>query len=235
MGPMERVEPLSGDGPSGDHASGPFKSGFVAIIGRVNVGKSTLLNHLLGEKLSIVSAKPHTTRHRLLGVLQTPRFQAALLDTPGYLAGGRDQLDAVMSRQGTAALAEADLVVLVVEPRPPGDVERQFMAQLKRLGDTGLLVVSKVDTVAKPKLLPVMEAYAQAHPFLEIVPVNALRKDGLDLLLRLMEAHLPEGAPPLSAGYVDRPLALVPDGRDGPREGVRALRSGGPLLRGRGG
>ena len=192
---MERVEPLSGDGPSGDHASGPFKSGFVAIIGRVNVGKSTLLNHLLGEKLSIVSAKPHTTRHRLLGVLQTPRFQAALLDTPGYLAGGRDQLDAVMSRQGTAALAEADLVVLVVEPRPPGDVERQFMAQLKRLGTPALLVVSKVDTVAKPKLLPVMEAYAQAHPFLEIVPVNALRKDGLDLLLRLMEAHLPEGAP----------------------------------------
>ena len=109
---------------------GDFRSGFVALVGRANVGKSTLLNAMLGQKLAIVSPKPHTTRHKLLGVLHGEQFQAALLDTPGFLRKGRDQLDAAMSRQLASALADADLAVLVVEPRPPGDVEEQLMAQL---------------------------------------------------------------------------------------------------------
>ena len=190
-----------------DETSTSYKSGFVAIIGRANVGKSTLLNRLMGEKLSIVSAKPHTTRHKLLGVIHGPMCQAALLDTPGYLGQGRDQLDAAMGRQGAAALAEADLVVLVVEPRPPGDVERLFMPQIAKLKTPALLVLNKVDTVAKPKILPVIEVYAQAHPFVEIVPVSALNNKGMDVLLTLIEAHLPDSEPLFSSDTLtDRPL-----------------------------
>jgi GTP-binding protein Era len=163
----------------------------VAIIGRVNVGKSLLLNHLVGQKLAIVTPKPHTTRHRLLGVLNGDGFQIGLLDTPGFLAKGRDQLDASMSRQTAAAIAEADLVVLVVEPRAPGDVERHFMAQLLRSEKPAILVVNKVDTVRKSRLLPVLEEYAVVHQFREIVPISALEDDGLDLLVELVRANLP--------------------------------------------
>ena len=187
-----------------------FTSGVVAIIGRANVGKSTLLNQLVGQKVSIVSAKPHTTRHKLLGVLHGSNFQAALLDTPGYLAKGRDHLDAAMSRQGASALAEANLVVLVVEPRPPGDVEQQFMAQLKRLGTPAILVVNKIDKVSKAKLLPVISAYAEAHPFVEVVPVSALQRDGLDLLSDLIARHLPEREPIFSSEVLtDRPIGFM--------------------------
>jgi GTP-binding protein Era len=187
--PVSDAEPGS-IAPATDAAI-PFRSGFVAIIGRVNVGKSLLLNQLVGQKLAIVTPKPHTTRHRLLGVLNGEAFQAGLLDTPGFLAKGRDQLDASMSRQTAAALAEADLVVLVVEPRPPGDVERHFMAQLLRSKKPSILVVNKVDLVRKSSLLPVLEEYAVAHQFREIVPISALEDDGLDLLVELVRDNLP--------------------------------------------
>ena len=115
----------------------PFRAGFVAIIGRANVGKSTLLNAMLGQKLAIVSPKPHTTRHKVLGVLNGEGFQVGLLDTPGYLAKGRDQLEAAMSRQSATALVEADVVLLVVEPRRPGDVEIHFMDQFYKAKTPG--------------------------------------------------------------------------------------------------
>ena len=173
-------------------ANPTFHAGFVAIVGRANVGKSTLLNALLGQKLSIVSPKPHTTRHKLLGVVNGEGFQAALLDTPGYLRKGRDQLDAAMSRQMASALADADVALLVVEPRPPGDVEVELMTQLSRNNTTTVLVINKVDSVAKAKLLPVMQRYAEAMTFAEIVPVSGLNEDGLDVLLAQIVAHLPE-------------------------------------------
>ena len=182
----------------------------MAIIGRVNVGKSTLLNHLVGQKVSIVSPKPHTTRHRLLGVLNGEGFQVGLLDTPGYLARGRDQLEAAMSRQSATALAEADLVMLVVEPRLPGDVERHFISQLQQLSMPSLLVINKVDTVTKAKLLPVMEAYAGVHRFLEIMPVSAAQEDGLDLLVRVLAQHLPEQEPLFPPELLtDRPVRFL--------------------------
>ena len=175
-----------------DATTDGFHSGFVAIVGRANVGKSTLLNALVGQKLSIVSAKPHTTRHKLLGVLNGERFQAALLDTPGYLRKGRDQLDAAMSRQLASALGDADLALLVAEPRMPGDVEREFMAQLAAAKTPTVLALNKVDTSVKSKLLPIMERYVESHPFLDVVPVSALEEDGLDVLLEQVVRHLPE-------------------------------------------
>jgi GTP-binding protein Era len=169
-----------------------FHSGFVAIVGRANVGKSTLLNALLGQKLAIVSPKPHTTRHKLLGVLNGEGFQAALLDTPGFLRKGRDQLDASMSRQMASALSDADLALLVVEPRMPGDVEQLLMEQLAKARTRTVLAINKVDTAAKFKLLPIIERYAETHPFREIVPVSATGDDGLDVLLEQLIANLPE-------------------------------------------
>ena len=189
---------------------GDFRSGFVALVGRANVGKSTLLNAMLGQKLAIVSPKPHTTRHKLLGVLHGEQFQAALLDTPGFLRKGRDQLDAAMSRQLASALADADLAVLVVEPRPPGDVEEQLMAQLTAARTPAVLAINKIDEAAKQKLLPVIQRYSEAHSFSDIVPVSALTGDGVDLLLAQTAAHLPTQEPIFSDDVLtDRPLTFL--------------------------
>ena len=189
---------------------GDFRSGFVALVGRANVGKSTLLNAMLGQKLAIVSPKPHTTRHKLLGVLHGEQFQAALLDTPGFLRKGRDQLDAAMSRQLASALADADLAVLVVEPRPPGDVEEQLMAQLTAARTPAVLAINKIDEAAKQKLLPVIQRYSEAHSFSDIVPVSALTGDGVDVLLAQTAAHLPAQEPIFSDDVLtDRPLTFL--------------------------
>ena len=190
--------------------SSPFHSGLVAIVGRANVGKSTLLNAMLGQKLAIVSAKPHTTRHKLLGVLNGEGFQAGLLDTPGFLRRGRDQLDAAMSRQLASALAEADVVALVVEPRPPGDVERLLVDQISASGTPALLAINKIDAVAKNRLLPVIEAYTVLHAFADIVPVSALEKDGVDVLLRQLAERLPNQEPIFAPDVLtDRPLSQL--------------------------
>ena len=113
-----------------DSSKVPFRSGLVAIIGRSNVGKSTLMNALVGQKVTIVSAKPHTTRHRLLGILTNENFQIGLLDTPGFLKGGRDLLDTSMSRESSSALSDANAIILVVEPRLPGDIELNLVNQI---------------------------------------------------------------------------------------------------------
>lgn len=183
-----------------------FRSGFVAIVGRANVGKSTLLNALVGHKLAIVSAKPHTTRHKLLGVLHGDGFQAALLDTPGYLSLGRDQLDVAMARQIATAFADADVVVLVAEARPPGDVERDFIAQIKSTKTPAVLAINKIDLVSKTRLLPVIERYVAEHDFAAIVPVSALTDDGLDVLLEEVVALLAEQEPIFPPEHLtDRP------------------------------
>lgn len=167
----------------------------MAIVGRANVGKSTLLNALVGQKVAIVSDKPHTTRHKLLGVLTNDDFQAALLDTPGFLRHGRDQLDSAMSRQLASALADADLVMLVAEARPPGDVELQLVKHIKTAGVPAVLVVNKIDQVTKNKLLPVIGRYADLHGFVHIVPVSGLARDGLDHLLGAVASALPAQEP----------------------------------------
>ena len=188
----------------------PFRSGLVAIVGRANVGKSTLLNALIGQKVSIVSAKPHTTRHKLLGVLAGDGFQAGLLDTPGFLRKGRDQLDAAMSRQLSSALSDAHVVTLVAEPRNPGDVEQELMRQIKASGAPSVLALNKIDAVAKRRLLPVIARYAEAHDFAAVVPVSGLASDGLDRLVEAIRDALPERGPLFPDEMLtDRPVRFL--------------------------
>ncbi len=175
--------------------SHPFKSGYVAILGRPNVGKSTLLNQLLGYRLSIVSPKPQTTRRRVLGILHGENHQILFLDTPGILQKTRYALHKRMMEQARAAVQDADVLLFVVEPVEPDEVDQEVLNFLKGHPKPVLLVINKIDTVEKRKLLPVMDAYSKLFPFQEIVPVSALKADGLDVLLRLIVQYLPEGPP----------------------------------------
>lgn len=187
-----------------------FRSGLVAIIGRANVGKSTLMNALIGQKISIVSAKPHTTRHRLLGILTSENFQIGLLDTPGFLRGGRDLLDTSMTREFASALADASAIILVAEPRPPGDVEVNLINQIKKSGKNAFLILNKIDTLSKSKLLPVIAEYSEAHPFKEIIPVSSIKSDGLDSVITTISNAMPIREPLFPAdALTDRPIRFL--------------------------
>lgn len=169
----------------------PHRMGFVSIMGRPNVGKSTLLNALLGQKLAITSPKPQTTRQQLLGVLTHKEYQIVFWDTPGYMRRTRDALDRRMLSHVQEALLAADLALLVVEPKPPGETERRLLKTLTQEKTPTILVINKVDTTDKPSLLPIMESYLRLNPDMEIVPISALQSDGTDLLVQVMVEHLP--------------------------------------------
>ncbi len=170
-----------------------MKSGFVALIGRPNVGKSTLLNQLLGTKVSIVTPKPQTTRRRVLGVLTLEDAQIVFLDTPGLLSRTRYELHRRMMEQALRAIEDADLVLFMVEPVVPTEEDEQFVDLLRRADKPAILVINKIDRVYKPEILPVIDAYTRMYPFKEAVPISALKRDGLDILIEVMLKYLPEG------------------------------------------
>lgn len=185
-----------------------FRAGFAALVGRPNVGKSTLLNALVGEKLSIVTPRPQTTRHRIIGLVNLPEAQIAFVDTPGLHEGGKRALNKALNRTAASALHDADLVVLVVEALR-WTAEDDFA--LRRVIDSGrpaLAVVNKVDR-ARPRerLLPFIAELAQRHAFREIVPVSATGGDNLGPLKQAIAAQLPE-SPPLFGpeDRTDKPL-----------------------------
>lgn len=169
-----------------------FKSGYVAIIGKPNVGKSTLLNSLLKYKLSIVTPKPQTTRHRILGILNGTNFQAIFIDTPGIIKPTYP-LQKIMQKEVKTALEDADLVLLMIEPNDlPNDNEKWTIKRL--LKKPTILVINKVDTVDKRQLLPIIDEYSQIG-FNDIFPISALYNDGVDDLKKGIIENLPEGKP----------------------------------------
>jgi GTP-binding protein Era len=171
-----------------------FRSGFVAIAGRPNVGKSTLLNVFVGQKLSIVTPRPQTTRNRLIGLAQLPGAQIAFVDTPGLHLGQRRALNRAMNRTAAAALGDADLVLLVLEALRWTEEDDLALARIRDAGRSVIAVVNKVDRVhPRERLLPYMAELAKRHDFREIVPVSALRRRNLDDLLRVIVAALPLG------------------------------------------
>jgi len=189
-------------------AAGQFRSGFAALVGRPNVGKSTLLNALVGEKLSIVTPRPQTTRHRILGVLTLPHAQIAFVDTPGLHARASRALNKAMNRTATVALEDADLVVLVVEAPLWTSEDELALARILRSGRAAIAAVNKIDRVRpRERLLPYLAELAARHAFLAIVPVSALKGDNVEDLKRTIAAHLPLSPALFPAGQLtDRDL-----------------------------
>lgn len=172
-----------------------FKFGTVAIVGRPNTGKSTLLNLLVKFKLSAISPKPQTTRHKILGIITGDNYQVAFFDTPGMPFKTRYELDRRLVARAKEAIREADLVVLMVEPKLPADIEHNLIAEIKRQKKPAILAINKIDIVKKSELLPIIDGYNHLHSFIEVVPVSALKMEGIDSLTDEIIKHLPEGTP----------------------------------------
>jgi GTPase len=173
-----------------------FRCGFAALVGRPNVGKSTLLNALVGEKLSIVTPRPQTTRHRILGVCTLPGAQIAFVDTPGLHVKASRALNRAMNRTATAALAEADLAVLVLEALEWTGEDDLTLKRIVRTARPAIAAVNKIDRVhPRARLLPYLGELATRGDFLAIVPVSALKADNVGDLRDTIAAHLPHSPP----------------------------------------
>jgi GTP-binding protein Era len=171
-----------------------FRSGFVALAGRPNVGKSTLLNALVGHKISIVTPRPQTTRHRLIGLLQLPEAQIAFVDTPGLHLGQRRALNRAMNRTAAAALGDADVVLLVLEGLKWTEEDDLALSRVRESGRSAIAVVNKIDRVhPRERLLPHLAQLATRHDFGAIVPISARSGSNLDDLRRVIVAALPVG------------------------------------------
>ena len=170
------------------------KSGIITIVGRPNVGKSTLLNALVGEKIAIVTNKPQTTRNRICGIVTRGDCQFVFTDTPG-LHKARNRLGEYMDGVVRASITDVDAAVLVVEPIPkPGAPELQLMERMKALNVPGVLVINKIDTLEqKDKLLEVIDAYQQEFDFDAILPISAQKGDGVPELMDTLTGYLTEG------------------------------------------
>lgn len=182
-----------------------MKSGFVSILGKPNVGKSTLLNRLIGSHLAAVSKKPQTTRQIIRGILTEPRGQVVFLDTPG-LHEPKDILGRFMVREATKTFLDADLFYWMVDPALPRDQDFEFLNRLTKADADGTVtasgrkkpvfcLVNKIDSVSKPEILPVLDQYQKNFPFRELIPISALKGDQIDLLLERTFTHLPEHEP----------------------------------------
>ncbi len=175
-----------------------FRCGYVTIIGEPNVGKSTLMNCLLRQKISIVTHKPQTTRHKILGILSTEDYQAVFLDTPGIITP-KYRLHEVMMQFAGSAIADADVLLFMIDaldPKTNSDLaHEEAFKQLGGLRKPVFLVINKTDLVEKNQLLPVMDFYSRAFPFKEIIPVSALKSEGTEGLLAAIIPHLPKHPP----------------------------------------
>ncbi len=174
---------------------GAQRAGFVAVVGRPNVGKSTLVNALVGQKVAIVSDKPQTTRNRILAVVNRPSGQLVLFDTPG-IHKPEHRLNRRMVELAVRSLEQVDLVLWLADmTQPYGPGDRYVCEALRRSGKPVLLGLNKIDAAPKPRILTTIDRYRGLLPFLEIVPLSALSGDNVELLGERLLAHLPEGPP----------------------------------------
>ncbi len=169
-----------------------FHSGFVAIIGRPNVGKSTLLNRIVGQKIAITTPKPQTTRNRILGIQNLDHAQVLYVDTPG-IHDARSPLNRYMVDQARAACLDVDVILWLVEADRHVDQDPMIPRLLEKSKRPVLLVINKIDTIPKDKLLPMIDVYSKICPFASIVPISALKGDGVEALMGEIPVLLPEG------------------------------------------
>jgi GTP-binding protein Era len=183
------------------------KSGFVSLLGRPNAGKSTLLNRIIGQKVAIVSDKPQTTRTRIVGVkTYDQQGQAVFVDTPG-VHKPTHRMNVRMVDVALDAMREVDVVALIVDASvKPGPGDRYMLDVLKEVTSPVILVLNKVDLIAKNRLLPMIDHYRREHPFVEIVPISAVDGTNVDVLEKLFLQYLPEGEPLYPSDYLtDQP------------------------------
>ena len=170
-----------------------FKSGFVSIVGRPNVGKSTLLNTIIGEKIAIVSDKPQTTRNKILGIKNIPGAQVVFFDTPG-IHKPRHKLNEYMVKTALSTLEEVDIILFMIEAgKPSGPGDKYIVDLLSTVRKPVFLLINKIDLVQKEMVLPQIDEYRQLYKFAEFFPISALYKDNIDRLLDSLVKQLPEG------------------------------------------
>lgn len=170
-----------------------FRSGFVAIIGRPNVGKSTLMNHLIGQKIAIMSDKPQTTRNKIHGVYTTNDTQIVFLDTPG-IHKPQSKLGNYMMQTAESALREVEAALFLIDASEGlGGGDRFIIEQLKKVKTPVFLVMNKIDKVEPEQLLPMITQYNELHEFAEIIPISALKGNNVETLLEQLTRYLPEG------------------------------------------
>ncbi|MDU6853667.1 MAG: GTPase Era [Zhenhengia sp.] len=170
-----------------------FKSGFISIIGRTNVGKSTLMNRLIGEKIAIMSNKPQTTRNRIQTVLTTDTYQAVFIDTPG-IHTPQNKLGEMMIKTANTTLNEVDIIFYLIEPHPIiGKNEATIIEKLKSVHTPIFLCINKIDSVSKEEVAETINKYKEELDFSEIIPISAYEGANIDALLKCIEKYLPEG------------------------------------------
>jgi GTP-binding protein Era len=169
-----------------------FRSGYVSIVGRPNVGKSTLLNSILGEKIAIVTPKPQTTRNRIIGIKTLPDAQIIFMDTPG-IHRPLHKLGEIMVRTAVEALNDVDVVLFMVEPREPAKGDIDIIDLLKKVRSPVFLLINKIDIVRKPDILPFIDHFSKLYSFKEIIPLSAIKQDGVELLIKSICNYLPPG------------------------------------------
>ncbi len=170
-----------------------FRSGFVSLIGRPNVGKSTLMNYLIGEKIAIISNKPQTTRNKIQSILTTDNFQVVFIDTPG-IHTPKSKLGNFMVKSAETTLNEVDIVLYLIEPfEKIKESDLKILERLKNVKSNVFLIINKVDTVEKEEILKVIDAYRSQYDFKEIIPISAMKGINTDELLDSIEKYLPQG------------------------------------------
>lgn len=171
-----------------------FKSGYVALIGKPNVGKSTLMNQFLKQKIAIVSRRPQTTRHRILGILSGDDYQIIFQDTPGIIQP-KYELQKTMVQTAQKGISEADEILMMVDAKRIEEADEAVINSLKSIKKPACLIINKVDSVAKETILPIIDKYKEAPEFKEIIPISALSGEGTDDLLEVILKYLPTGFP----------------------------------------
>lgn len=173
--------------------SNKFYSGFVSIVGRPNVGKSTLMNKLIGEKIAIISPKPQTTRNKIQCILTKEDYQIVFIDTPG-IHKPKHKLGQYMMKSVENSLNEVDTVLMLVEPlENPHEMDKYVLERLKDVKTSVILVINKIDTIEKEKLLKIIDVYSGLYNFADIVPISAIKDDNTDLLIDTIRKYIPEG------------------------------------------
>lgn len=170
-----------------------FRSGFISIIGRTNVGKSTLLNRILKQKIAIISEKPQTTRNQIRGIYHSEQAQIVFIDTPGFHKP-KHLLNKIMLKTAINTLKEIDAVLYMIEPdKKIGPGDRHIIDLLQKVKTSIILAINKIDLIKKEQLLPVIDTYSQAYNFAEIIPISALEDENIEHTIDVLISYLPEG------------------------------------------